>query len=172
VLTPDEVAGARLFIGKANCTQCHNGALFTNNEFHNTGVPVVATLPQDRGRWTGARAVFDDEFNCRSRWSDADPAQCRELEYLVVDAHELERAFKVPSLRNVADRPPYMHAGQIPTLSDVLQHYNRAPAAPGGHTELEPLKLSVRELRQLEAYLRALSGGTDAPAPLLAAPRS
>jgi cytochrome c peroxidase len=26
VLTADEVAGLRLFIGKANCTQCHNGA--------------------------------------------------------------------------------------------------------------------------------------------------
>jgi cytochrome c peroxidase len=172
VLTPDEVAGARLFIGKANCTQCHNGALFTNNEFHNTGVPAVATLPRDRGRWTGARAVLEDEFNCRSRWSDADPAQCRELEFLTVAVHELERAFKVPSLRNVADRPPFMHAGQIATLTEVVQHYNRAPAAPAGHTELKPLKLSSRELRQLEAYLRALSGGTDAPAAFLAAPRT
>jgi cytochrome c peroxidase len=171
VLTPDEVAGARLFIGKANCTQCHNGALFTNNEFHNTGVADVATLPRDRGRWTGARAVLEDEFNCRSRWSDADPAQCRELEFLTIDAHELERAFKVPSLRNVADRPPFMHAGQVATLAEVVQHYNRAPAAPAGHTELKPLRLSSREVRQLEAYLRALSGGTDAPAELLTAPR-
>ncbi|CAN5722618.1 cytochrome c peroxidase [soil metagenome] len=172
ILTPDEVAGMRLFIGRANCTQCHNGPLLTNNEFHNTGVPAVATLPPDRGRWNGARAVLADEFNCRSRWSDADPAQCRELEYLTVDAHELERAFKVPSLRNAADRPPYMHAGQIATLAEVLQHYNRAPAASGGHTELRPLKLNARELRQLEAYLRALSGGTEAPAALLDAPRS
>jgi cytochrome c peroxidase len=171
VLTPDEVAGARLFIGRAGCTQCHNGPLFTNNEFHNTGVAAVAALPRDQGRWTGARAVLGDEFNCRSRWSDADPAECRELEYLTVDAHELERAFKVPSLRNVADRPPYMHAGQIATLGEAVQHYNRAPAAPGGHTELKPLKLNARELHQLEAYLRTLSGGTDAPAVLLAAPR-
>src|SRR5690606_23988523 len=28
-LTPDEVAGLRLFIGEANCLQCHNGPLFT-----------------------------------------------------------------------------------------------------------------------------------------------
>ena len=39
ILTDDEVAGLRLFIGRANCTQCHNGPLFTSNEFHNTGVP-------------------------------------------------------------------------------------------------------------------------------------
>jgi cytochrome c peroxidase len=170
VLTADEVAGLRLFTGKANCTQCHNGPLLTNNEFHNTGVAAVATLPEDRGRWSGARAVLADEFNCRSRWSDAQPGQCREFEFIAVDAHELERAFKVPSLRNVAARPPYMHAGQLATLNDVLQHYDRAPAAPAGHTELKPLKLSGRELRQLEAYLRALSGGPDAPPVLLAAP--
>jgi len=48
VMHPDEVAGLKLFMGKANCTQCHNGPLFTNNEFHNTGVPAVPTLPADR----------------------------------------------------------------------------------------------------------------------------
>src|SRR5690606_12837524 len=88
VLTEDEIAGLRLFIGKANCTQCHNGPLFTNNEFHNTGVPAVPGLPADNGRMNGARQVLADEFNCRSKWSDA-PDQCAELEFLVVDAHEL-----------------------------------------------------------------------------------
>jgi hypothetical protein len=36
-----------------------------------------------------------------------------------------------------------MHAGQFSTLTAVIEHYNRAPAAPGGHTELEPLGLSA-----------------------------
>jgi cytochrome c peroxidase len=159
ILTPDEIAGMRLFIGKANCTQCHNGPLFTNQEFHNTGVPAQADLPRDRGRLDGARAVLADEFNCRSRWSDAKAGDCKELEYMAADGHELERAFKVPSLRNVAERAPYMHAGQFKTLADVLAHYNNAPAAPEGHTELKPLKLKARELAQLEAFLRSLSGG-------------
>jgi len=159
ILTADEIAGMRLFIGKANCTQCHNGPLFTNQEFHNTGVAARAGLPADLGRITGARAVLADEFNCRSRWSDAKAAGCKELEYMAADGHELERAFKVPSLRNVADRAPYMHAGQFKTLADVLAHYNDAPAAPEGHTELKPLKLNAKELAQLEAFLRSLSGG-------------
>ena len=159
VLTADETAGLRLFIGKASCTNCHNGPLFTNQEFHNTGVPAAAGLPTDSGRAAGARAVRADEFNCRSRWSDAKPADCKELEYMSVDGHELERAFKVPSLRNVADRAPYMHAGQFGTLNAVLGHYNNAPAAPDGHTELKPLKLNTKELAQLEAFLRSLSGG-------------
>lgn len=78
---------------------------------------------------------------------------------MTVNGHELERAFKVPSLRNVADRAPYMHAGQLATLAQVLAHYNRAPIAPAGHTELKPLKLNPKELAQLEAFLRSLSGG-------------
>jgi cytochrome c peroxidase len=160
VLTSDEIAGLRLFIGKANCTQCHNGPLFSNQDFHNTGVPAVATLPVDTGRATGARAVVNDEFNCRSPWSDAAAGSCKELEFLSVDDHDNARAFKVPSLRNVADRAPYMHAGQFTSLADVLRHYNRAPAAPAGHTELKPLRLNGRELGQIEAFLRSLSGGT------------
>lgn len=170
VLSKQEIAGLALFVGKANCTQCHNGPLLTNNEFHNTGVPPRAGLPQDRGRFPAVAAVQSDEFNCRSRWSDAKPADCAELEFLAPVSHLAERAFKVPSLRNVAERAPYMHAGQFATLGDVLEHYNRAPAAPAGHTELKPLGLSATELRQLEAFLRSLSGGVSAPAKFLSAP--
>jgi cytochrome c peroxidase len=159
VLSADEVAGLRLFIGKASCTNCHNGPLLTNNEFHNTGVPARAGLPADSGRLAGADAVLRDEFNCRSRWSD-DRSKCAELDFLVTGDHVLERAFKVPSLRNVADRAPYMHAGQFNTLSEVVDHYNRGPQAPAGHSELEPLRLSTQERRQIEAFLRSLSGAT------------
>ena len=156
ILSKDEVAGLRLFVGKANCTQCHNGPLLTNNEFHNTGVPARPGLPADDGRFTGAAAVLEDEFNCRSKWSDRRD-RCAELDFLVTGEHTLERAFKVPSLRNVAERAPYMHAGQLATLADVLEHYNRAPRAPKGHSELRPLRLKKSELVQLEAFLRTLS---------------
>jgi cytochrome c peroxidase len=157
ILTSDEIAGLKLFIGKANCTQCHNGPLFTNNEFHNTGVPRRPELPSDVGRLTGASTVLTDEFNCGSRWSDA-PQKCAELEFLVTGDHTLERAYRVPTLRNVARRAPYLDAGQFATLAEVLDHYNRAPAAPAGHTELKPLRLKAVELRQLEAFLNTLSG--------------
>jgi cytochrome c peroxidase len=170
VLSPDEIAGLRLFIGRGNCTQCHNGPLLSNNDFHNTGVAAVTSLPADRGRAQGASQVLAHEFNCRSRWSDA-PDRCSELDFIVADGHELERAFKTPSLRNVADRAPYMHAGQIASLAEVLAHYNAAPAAPAGHSELRPLRLSARELAQLEAYLRALTGPLAGEPRFLAPPR-
>jgi cytochrome c peroxidase len=157
ILTDDEVAGLRLFIGKANCTQCHSGPLLTSNEFHNTGVPPRPQLASDHGRLAGATAVLSDEFNCRSQWSDA-RARCPELEFIVTGEHTLDRAYKVPSLRNVAERAPYMDAGQLATLADVLDHYNHAPKAAIGHSELRPLRLKPVEMRQLEAFLRTLSG--------------
>lgn len=168
ILSDEEVAGLRLFIGKGNCTQCHNGPLFTSNEFHNTGVPPRRDLPIDRGRLTGATAVLGDEFNCRSQWSDA-REHCAELEFIVTEDHTLERAYKVPSLRNVAERAPFMHAGQFATLTEVLDHYNRAPGATSGHSELRPLGLKAVELRQLEAFLRSLSGPLVVAAPAPAA---
>jgi cytochrome c peroxidase len=174
-LAPDEVAGLRLFVGKAQCINCHNGPLFTNNDFHNTGVPAAPGLPEDTGRAQGVRQVLADEFNCLSKYSDAAPEDCEELRFAKSDDHALERQFKPPSLRNVAERAPYMHAGQFQTLRQVLEHYNRAPAAPAGHSELKPLGLSEQELGQLEAFLRSLSGPLnmspellDPPAPAVA----
>jgi cytochrome c peroxidase len=111
----------------------------------------------DHGRSNGAIEVLEDEFNCRSRWSDAAADQCAELEFLITDSSALAGAFKVPSLRDVTTRAPYMHAGQIATLSDVLQHYNRARPADVGTSELDELRLSPVELRRVEASLHSLS---------------
>ena len=157
VLRPEEVAGLRLFVGKAGCVTCHTGPLLTDESFHNTGVPAAAGLPPDVGRIRGVALVRSDEFNCLSRFSDADPGECKALQGLKADAFGLERAYKVPSLRDVAGHPPYMHAGQFSTLHDVLEHYNNAPAAPSGYSEIHPLGLSEVELDQLEAFLNTLS---------------
>lgn len=157
VLSADEVAGLGLFIGEAGCTNCHNGPMFTNQDFHNTGVPAIPGLPEDTGRQVGAKQVLTDEFNCLSPYSDAEADDCAELRFLKVEGHTLLRAFKVPSLRNVAENAPYMHAGQFGSLQEVLRHYNKAPEAPAGHSELEPLGLSETELGQLEAFLKSLN---------------
>ncbi len=162
-LTTEELEGLRLFIGAANCTRCHNDPLFTDNSFHNTGVPAVENLPEDTGRTQGAQKVLTDEFNCLSLYSDAEPDQCSELNFMVAEGEELERAFKVPSLRNVTSRAPYMHAGQFTTLEAVLNHYNTAPAAPTGHSELEVLNLSERQIKSIIAFLYTLNSDISAP---------
>jgi cytochrome c peroxidase len=169
VLSAEEIAGLRLFIGKAGCTQCHNGPLLTNHDFHNTGVPEAAGLPRDRGRAAGVSEVLEAEFSCRSRYSDAG-GRCPELDF-INHAAQSERGFKVPSLRNVAERAPYMHAGQLGSLEEVIAHYSTAPAAPSGHSELRPLQLTPQERTQLVSYLRSLSGPLAADPQFLRPPR-
>jgi cytochrome c peroxidase len=156
-LSPDEEAGLKLFIGKANCLNCHNGPRLTDDHFHNTGVPASAMVAKvDSGRAVGARQVIADEFNCLSKYSDAKPDECSELRFAVTEGAELLRAFKTPSLRNVTARAPFMHAGQIASIDDVIAHYDRAPKAPFGKTELKRLRLSARERAQIAAYLGTL----------------
>ncbi|OGS96462.1 MAG: cytochrome-c peroxidase [Gallionellales bacterium RBG_16_56_9] len=170
-LTKDEVAGLRLFIGQAQCIKCHNGPLFTNNDFHNTGVPAAKGLPVDDGRASGVQKALADEFNCLSQWSDAGGNDCAELRFVTSEGEQLLGAFKPPTLRNVAETGPYMHAGQFATLEEVILHYNTAAVGPVGHTELEPLHLNPTQREQLEALLRALSGPLLLPPELLQAPR-
>jgi hypothetical protein len=45
----------------------------------------------------------------------------------------------------------------LETLSEVLQHYNRALPSDAGTSELEALSLTTNELRQLEAFLHSLT---------------
>jgi len=163
-LTKDEESGLRLFIGRARCVTCHNGARLTDDHFHNTGVPLpTVTLPVDSGRTVGAPQVGRGEFNCTSRYSDAKPEDCEELRFALTSGPELVRAYKTPSLRNVSSRAPYMHAGQIASLDGVLAHYAAAPPAPFGKSELVPVRLSPNEQRQLIAFLGTLSGPMTIP---------
>ncbi len=156
LFSDDEVRGLRLFIGKANCTQCHNGPLFTNHEFHNTGVISFPGDVPDKGRIAGVREVMASEFSCRSPYSDDPELRCDELDFVRIGV-ELIGAFKTPSLRNIANTAPFMHQGQLATLGDVLRHYNDAPNAMIGHNEALPLGLNKTELRQIEAFLNTLT---------------
>ena len=152
----DEIAGLRLFIGKASCMQCHNGPLLTNHEFHNTGVLSFPGEVPDKGRAAGVRQVLADPFNCRGEFSDSSEQVCAELEF-ARSGYEVLGAFRTPSLRNLEHTQPYMHKGQMFTLAEVLAHYNEAPLSMVGHNEAKPLGLNAVELRQLEAFLETLA---------------
>lgn len=155
-LTPSEVNGLRTFIGKGQCVTCHNGPLLSDQHFHNTGVPPRGAAHLDRGRAAATAKVQGDIFNCLGPFSDAKLAQCQELRFMAINDPALEGAFKTPSLRGVAQRAPYMHAGQFASLQDVVQHYVRAPAAAVGHTERSALRLTDQEARDLVAFLGTL----------------
>ena len=173
-LTPREINGLRIFIGRGRCVTCHAGPLFTDHHFHSTRVPARDPANPDQGRAGAVRKIQQDEFNCLGRYSDARPAQCEELRYIVTNDPAILRAFKTPGLRNVALRPPYMHAGQLATLRDVIRHYVKAPDAalgPAGmvhrlglNSELQPLPISEKEIDELIAFLGSLSSEVNAPA--------
>lgn len=170
-LSPNEVEGLRLFIGKARCIQCHNGPRFTNDGFHNTGLPLVepATGPEpadpdagnqdlaDAGRAEGVWQAIQDPFNCLGSFSDAAPEACAELNHVEVEGPGAAGAFKTPTLRDVAKTAPYMHNGQLATLRAVIEHYDEAPIPFNGTSDLLPLGLSTAEMDALEAFLRSLS---------------
>lgn len=168
LLAPQEVNGLRIFVGKGQCVTCHNGPLLTDQHFHNTGVPPLNPARPDRGRAAAIARVQQDEFNCLGPFSDAKPDACQELAYMATDEAGMEGAFKTPSLRSVAMRPPYMHAGQFASLEEAIVHYAKAPAAAVGHSELahgkaghverKPIRLSEAEVKELAAFLRTLSG--------------
>ena len=154
--TAQEIHGLDLFIGKAQCVSCHNGPLLTNHLFHNIGTGIdSATQEVDQGRLQGVRAVEEDPFNCLGVHSDSGASECA-LSFAKRDGAELLGAFKVPSLRNVALTPPYMHDARFKSLDELIGHYNTAVVGPG-HLEIVPLGLNPEEVSALVAFLATLT---------------
>jgi cytochrome c peroxidase len=171
VFSPQEARGLRVFLTTGQCATCHNGPLLTDHAFHNTGVPPADASRPDRGRADGVRKLLQDEFNCLGRYSDAKHGQCGELQFIAAGDPGQLAAFRTPSLRNVAERAPYMHAGQLATLQQVVAHYARSPRAVLGHSELaqpgeghgdrQPIHMSAADMQDLVAFLGTLTGPID-----------
>lgn len=155
-LNETEIRGLKLFINpNSSCLNCHNGPLMTNQGFHNIGLPDKENSFPDLGRVFGIQAAFLDEFSCKSMYSDCSEKDCAELHYLNL-GHLNERAFKVPSLRNVSRTAPYMHDGRFKTLKEVLNHYNTVSIERLKSRELLPLKASPQDIEAIIAFLKTL----------------
>lgn len=165
-LKPRAVRGFTLFTGKAGCAACHTlgerHALFSDGEFHDTGVGWYNATVRDRRRdavpveiapgVTVAvdRAIVDSV-------GDPEPADLGRHE-VTLDPADLW-TFRTPSLRNVALTPPYMHDGSLPTLADVVRFYDRGGHRhPGLDPRIRPLGLSDGEVEDLVAFLESLTG--------------
>jgi cytochrome c peroxidase len=127
-LTNSELRGLHLFRTKARCMNCHNGPLFSNNQFHNNGFHLNGDPDNDKGY------------------------------YLVSHKEEDIGKFKTPSLRDVMKTGPWMHNGMVKTMGDVLSHYIKgAKANSGTDTLIDKLYLTNKESADLMAFLNAIS---------------
>ncbi len=138
--------GLKLFTGKAGCSSCHFGAVLTDNDYHANGVPENPKISNDPRTIATMRFVAKTAGYGDYRYLNEDPGR-----YLVTKRQVDWKAFRTPSLLEVARTAPYMHNGVLETLKDVLEFYN----AGGGsdNKELKPLRLTKSELKHLETFL-------------------
>jgi len=79
--------------------------------------------------------------------------------HTVTKREEHKGAFKTPTLRDVARRPPYMHDGSVRSLAEVIAFYNRGGTPnPWLAGDIRPLGLTPEEEADLAAFLQALTG--------------
>lgn len=123
------VRGMALFKGKARCILCHNGPNFTDNQFHNLGVPQAGPMKEDLGRFYVTRQERD------------------------------KGAFKTQTLRSITETAPYMHDGVFKTLEEVVDFLDQGGGPnPNLSPIVKPLGLSKDEKADLIGFLKALAG--------------
>lgn len=139
-LSSDELAGFDLMndMTKGDCLHCHTtdaDALGTTQVFSNNGLDTFtnALHYKDKGLGAVTGKVTDNGW------------------------------FKVPSLRNVALTPPYMHDGRFATLEEVLDFYSTGVNACAnidsrmGSAYQRGVNLSGEEKAKIIAFLHTLT---------------
>ena len=96
-LSDEQLLGAELFFGEANCAQCHSGALLTDQKTHVLAMPQLGP-GKDDDRFDLGRSIVTGETTD-------------------------DYAFRTPPLRNVAITAPYTHSGAYSTLREVVMHH-------------------------------------------------
>ena len=157
-----EQRGFALF-RQQGCVQCHavapTHAMFTDGAFHNVGVQartdarrrqsvVVMLVP-------GQSALVTPQTLRRLGVEDAADLGRHELTRRAQD----RRAFRTPSLRNVALTGPYMHDGSFDTLDAVVDYYagGGTPSDPAQDPRIRPLSLDATQRAALVAFLKSLT---------------
>ncbi len=139
-LTDQQLKGLHLFRTKARCMNCHHGALFTDNEFHNLGLTYYKSKYEDLGLYNFTKKPED------------------------------VGKFKTPGLRNVMRTGPWFHNGLLSDMEEIMDLYNmgmpftrptkedeKDPLFPKNDPLLRGLRLSNAEKTAIISFLEALS---------------
>ncbi len=163
-LSAQQVRGLKLFQGKANCIECHNGPLLTDQKYYNLGLSRAEEwsengMAQVTFRYEQyAKGVTEKMY--RKIKDDAG------LYYRTKQKSDMDK-FRTPPLRYTAYTAPFMHNGKFFDFDEVVDFYNDG----GGSNDftdgtmsknktklLKPLGLTDGEKGDLVAFLEALSG--------------
>ncbi len=138
-LSDQEIRGLHLFRTEGRCVNCHFGPLLTDQQFHNNGFTFFGRPQEDLGRF-----------------------------HVTADTADVG-AFRTPSLRDVVYTGPWMHAGNMFDLGQILDMYERGmpqpvparyadhPLRPHSDALLRPLRLSADDKAAIIAFLGAVS---------------
>ena len=163
-LTDQQVRGLALFEGKANCIECHNGPLMTDQKYYNLGIDRAEEwfdngMAQVTFRYEQyAKGVTEELY--RKVKDDAG------LYYRTKMTADMGK-FRTAPLRYTAYTAPFMHNGKFFDFEEVVDFYNDG----GGDNEftdgtlasnktplLKPLNLTDDEKEDLVSFLDSLSG--------------
>ena len=174
--------GLALFKGKARCILCHNGALLSDEKYHNLMVPENPITDIDPLQQVTRRFEFrnlgtpGNDVWCRGSVPDLpdyQPQPCSQGREPMFDMGRFSVTnewkdlgkFKTAMLRDVSRTPPYGHNGMMGTsLEDVVDFYNNGGGPMWQPTWvyfaemvkdplIKPLGLTSQEKADLVAFL-------------------
>jgi cytochrome c peroxidase len=123
-LNREELAGYRLF-KQIGCTSCHQGKNIGSNMYQKLG-------------------IMEDYFAVRGNISQVDQGR-----FNITKREQDRYFFKVPSLRNVALTPPYLHDSSAKTLEEVVKVMARYQLG---------MELKAADVARIVAFLHTLTG--------------
>ncbi len=169
-LDATEQRGFALF-RQHGCVQCHrvdaDHALFTDAAFHNVGVQAH-TDAQRRQSVAVQLAPGTTTLVTRAAMRRIGVEDQPDLGRYEVTRHPADRrAFRTPSLRNVALTGPYMHDGSFSTLASVVDYYAAGGTSsdPAQDARIRPLELDAADRAALVAFLGSLTSPVAAAQP-------
>ncbi len=155
-LSSQVLRGLALFQDKANCIACHSGPLFTDNSFHNLGVPRSPLYDSN----INVQIALRYQHHARGVPEEVYQAADQDLGlYYTTKREEDKGKFRTPPLRYVCYTAPYMHNGVLSTLEEVVAFYNAGGGDdPDKDPLMQPLNLTAQEQADLVAFLQSLCG--------------
>ncbi|MEN2994776.1 MAG: cytochrome c peroxidase [Thermodesulfovibrio sp.] len=151
-LSNEAKKGYQIFKGKGRCIKCHYGAYLSDQKFHALMVPENPKYANEEKfivtrRYVAKINKYPDYMNVKEDLG----------RYFNTKKQKDYKAFKTPTLREIAKTAPYMHNGIFKSLDEVIEFFNKGGGK--GNKVLKPLNLTEEEKRALKTFLiEALSG--------------